>query len=140
MSNGNPRYNPPADVESIGKATTVLAALHFNLLYRREAILKELAIIEERRLHSGTMPPTNRFHSLLKVFFIDLEPMLARWMGKTPQYEKLTAAIESNDFEENLRAFRYIQRLLDDRNIIKIDINKAYDRTSIEAENDAAGI
>lgn len=141
MSNGNPKYNPPADVDSIGKATTVLASLHFNLLHRRELILKEITQIEERTSHNnGQRPPVHRFQSLLKVFVLDLEPMLMRWMSEGDKYEKLRRSVDSKDYEHNLKAFRYIQRLLDDRNIIKIDINKAYDSTDIEVENELSGM
>jgi hypothetical protein len=122
-----------------------------DILNMKSAISGEIQQYDQRlRNGSGTNSPL--LGSYIQAFFIELEPMLRRWVnpneGLCPKvlmsgkvipvtFDILLKMVESRDVAINLEAYRLINTYLDLKGVLKIDKIKGYDPENVFAEDDS---
>lgn len=111
-----------------------LERLKNDLLNMRAIVRRHIVEYQQRYAHTGNAS-TGKFAAALFTFYLELEPALMRWLPRT-DFEKLKKNVGSTRFNDLISAYRKLNLLLDQKKIIRIDLDKAYDTTSVEAENE----
>lgn len=111
-----------------------LERLKNDLLNMRAIVRRHIVEHQQRTAHTGNAP-TGKFGAALFTFYLELEPALMRWLSKS-EFELLKKQVGSVKFNDLISAYRKLNLLLDQKKIIRIDLDKAYDTTSVEAENE----
>lgn len=115
-------------------AVPPLERLKNDLLNMRALVRHQIVEHQQRFAHTGAAS-TGKIAAALFTFYLELEPALVRWLSKE-EFTKLKKNVGSTLFEDLMQAYRKINLLLDQKKIIRIDLDKAYDTTSVEAENE----
>ena len=117
-----------------------LDILKIQLLNRRDEVLRAIGEQEKRRAKTGDA--TGAAHEvvgLIRAMYFDLEGSLVRWLQKA-ELEALQKSIASDNYVEVRAGFRTMNKLLDERRIIRMDLEKSYDQTDVEMENEVKGV
>lgn len=125
----------PVQQQTVG--VPPLERLKNDLLQRRANVLTAISEYVRRETYSGNQsPPTHQIQAALRILFIDLKPALRRWIDDDKKFQALGDSIDSDDFDNLVDAFAVINEWLDVKKIIRFDLEKAYDSTDIEEENE----
>jgi len=111
-----------------------LERLKNDLLNMRAIVRRHIVEYQQRTAHTGRAP-TGKIAAALFTFYLELEPALMRWLSQK-EFDEIKKWIGSIDFNDLMKAYRKLNLLLDQKKIIRIDLDKAYDTTSVESENE----
>ena len=131
-----------ADLTALPTQTTPpLDTLKILILQRRDAVLEA---IEDyyKMMEAESSPPVFFIVSRVRTLFFDVEFMLKRYYGeqKKEDFVKLSKAVMGHDVDNSINAFREINRILDEKQLTRFDINEKHDTTRVESENSLKGL
>jgi hypothetical protein len=119
--------------------------LIFIILERRDKCINIFEKLIENKINNTSYYRTLKaqFKSALTSLYLDISETIERKI-KTPEELKFIQdvlfSMEEIDDKDLLQTFRFINKVLDEMNLIKIDRYKDYDRTNIELENSEYGL
>jgi hypothetical protein len=116
-----------------------------GILERRQAVLNELTIYKTRDIKTGRTLSLSNFSGNLFSLLQEIEPMLDNaWdtIKQNPykQIDDMYIFIENNKEEEVIAVFRFINKFLYTKGIIKTDTRKDLDRADILLMNEEANM
>jgi hypothetical protein len=114
---------PPADV------------LKIMILQRRSDVISKIRSFYERK-ENGSRGAEHVLVSEVRALWFEIE---SGFMRDDPTHaEEIIALLwsDSNKGENSIKAFRKINKWLDQKSITRVDLKKEIDRTRVELEND----
>lgn len=116
-----------------------------GILERRQAVLNELTIYKTRDIKTGRTLSLSNFSGNLFSLLQEIEPMLDNAWETIKQnpyksIDDMYIYIENNKEEEVIAVFRFINKFLYTKGIIKTDTRKDLDRADILLMNEEANM
>jgi len=117
-----------------------LEILKIQLLNRRDKVLDAIEQQEVRMAKTKDKDnPAYETIAAIKSFFYAIEPYVKRWLEEE-DYTELKSRLTSQQYTDYLSAFRLMNTLLDEKRIIRLDLEREYDTTNVEEENNVKGL
>jgi hypothetical protein len=120
--------------------TPPLDVLKILILQRRDAVLEAIESYYKVQ-DAGSSPPSFYVTSRVRSLFFELESVLRRYYKEDKNtFVKLGDMVLSNKVGDAIAAFRKMNEILDEKQLIRWDTQKRIDTTRVENENLEKGL